>query len=376
MTEINTLTEIANTNYERLKAGNLDNLASLTLVICSYERAYYLTRQVTFWWKFPCSILIADGSKVKNEQVSQLCQLRSETAKYFHMPKAPLLERLNRLSKSIDTDYAMMLADDDLMLPRGVSELIDGFTNNEVVGVAGKSLSFEFSPQKKISYKLAYSFAQGQLTGSQADRTLRSLDPYTGICTYAVYRSGAWSASWGNYTRSSWSSSAVTEIRQTLIAASLGNILFKDILYWMLSAEEPPVDTADSKRTVSFRDWYKAINGINPEELDAFENELRKYWPGDTGLEVVKSALNGYMNNRPEKKSDRIAHFLSLARFLLNFLKKSDLVLFLWLTVRGNLFGSDLPKFAKKADLSQSEVRIVDLASKFLVDFDRVGRGS
>ena len=144
----------------------------------------------------------------------------------------------------------------------------------------------------------------------------------------------------------------------------------------MLSAEQPPVDTADSKRTVSFRDWYKAINGINPEELDAFENELRKYWPGDTGLEVVKSALNGYMNNRPEKKSDRIAHFLSLGRFLLNFLKKSDLVLFLWLTVRGNLFGSDLRKFAKKADLSQSEVRIVDLASKFLVDFDRVGRGS
>lgn len=115
------------------------NLVDLTVIFLTKNRNNYLVRNLKRWSQTNAKIIVMDGSSESN---SDLILSLLPNVKYFHNNNS-VEQRLYFASQIINTKYAMMASDDDLLIFEGVDSCIRELENNpDLVSVVGKPLGF------------------------------------------------------------------------------------------------------------------------------------------------------------------------------------------------------------------------------------------
>jgi len=94
-----------------------------------------------FWSGLEPTVIILDGSenRIQEEIITSL----SDNIKYYHLPIS-LHARLNKGLKFIQTEYAVMLNDDEFFLPSGLESCILEIENSDIGACSGRSIIFDY----------------------------------------------------------------------------------------------------------------------------------------------------------------------------------------------------------------------------------------
>ena len=119
-------------DFVKLEEQNLylSDLSDLTIVIPTYNRQTYLTRQIMYLSHYSVKLIIVDGS---NEKISEkfINELKfCKDFEYIHSTEKSYVERIKFATKKVQTNFAMCLAEDDFLVFTGVNKAINVLKND------------------------------------------------------------------------------------------------------------------------------------------------------------------------------------------------------------------------------------------------------
>lgn len=93
---------------------------NLTIIIPSRNRPTYLSRAIAYFAGFSeVEILVCDSSNMPYSQ-----EIPSNV-KYFHSPNITFVQKIQRVLTHIKTDYVVLCADDDFLIPKALKECVE-----------------------------------------------------------------------------------------------------------------------------------------------------------------------------------------------------------------------------------------------------------
>jgi len=217
------------------------SLAQLTIVIPCYERQDFLIRQFAYWRDTSVMIIVVDGSAQPLSTLLCATLSKLENVTYIHSTVS-MMERLQLASNLIKTRYAVLLGDDEFLLPSGLHSAIGKLENDaELVACIGQSLAFFPSEEgQRCTYGPGYPHHQYFVNHDTAQNRMNAaMSDYRAASCYAVLRTPVWRKSWGQMQN--WSSPYVGEIQQGLTTYIWGKLATVDEVYWMRSNENRPI---------------------------------------------------------------------------------------------------------------------------------------
>ena len=227
----------------------------LTVVILSRSRPDYLARQLAYWARVPARVLIMDGS---DEPLGSATWELAESlghVDYRYRP-ASIPERLREAADALETEYAVMLGDDEFHLPHGLSTAIQRLDEDPfLAGCIGQSLYHRLMGSGTTAvFERAYPhWRYSRREPNPIDRFNAAFDPYTPATPYAVLRRNVWRDSWGRLE--DWSCPAAMEVQQAMVVLAHGHVEAIDAVQWLRSFENERVD--DSARKLTFVPWLR-----------------------------------------------------------------------------------------------------------------------
>jgi glycosyltransferase domain-containing protein len=93
----------------------------ITLLVPTHNRHHYLDRILSYYKDFEINVLVADSS----EKEYELGKLVSKTICYHHFPGVNLPQKLAMALKKVNTEFVVMCADDDFIVPNGILACLD-----------------------------------------------------------------------------------------------------------------------------------------------------------------------------------------------------------------------------------------------------------
>ena len=100
----------------------MPDLSDLTIIIISYKRRNYALRSLKYWSGKGVRVHLLDGSA---ESIPEnLLQGLEENITYHHLYKS-LFERLRIGPELVETEYSILLGDDEFFLPSALQACID-----------------------------------------------------------------------------------------------------------------------------------------------------------------------------------------------------------------------------------------------------------
>jgi glycosyltransferase domain-containing protein len=156
----------------------------ITILVPTKNRPKYIQRLVGYVQHLPFQFIIGDTSSspslVLNKDLTNIT--------YHHLPGLHFTDKINFLISKVNTPYCMLCADDDFLIPDGISQCIQFLEANEdYVCCTGRTLSF-LQIQNQVVLKEIYSnaaFAQKHTEVEQ--RLIHYFNPYRPIY-YAVHQ--------------------------------------------------------------------------------------------------------------------------------------------------------------------------------------------
>jgi len=116
-------------------------ISDCTILIFTYERPDFLRRALSYWSECDVKIIVADGSEGAAPSVP-------DNVLYLHCPGATITERIITLANSVDTKYAVYVADDDFIgfeaLERSVKFLKENYGYSSVQGLYTKFWTLKY----------------------------------------------------------------------------------------------------------------------------------------------------------------------------------------------------------------------------------------
>lgn len=231
----------------------MSRLGDLTIVIPSFGRQDFLTRQISYWSASEVNLLILDGS----EKAMPLGSLPSRV-NYVHMP-TDFFQRMQAAADCVTTPYVALLGDDDLYLPSGLEACIEHLERERRdVGAVGRAMYFfEQEGQVFVSEKNPESSNYPPTVMTGLDRLRDYYHPgKIGAIAYGVFRATSWKDAIRATYASRYSCGYVydTFLRTTLTYA--GNVSVVESVTWLCSGENPPiVDSSSFNRKLDLIDW-------------------------------------------------------------------------------------------------------------------------
>lgn len=268
---------------KEMNEARVDSLMKkLTLVIPSYNRPDYLIRNMSYWSGRGPIVHILDGSEHPIE--SSLLHEFDKNIKYHHIP-TPLEHRINEACGLIETEYASLLADDELFIPSTLQSSIEELEENpELVSCMGRCMSFYWengsvygNPQYPRMKNLSIS------DNSPEERMLRHMQNYVPSSIYSVVRSNIWKTAFKQHNEFQTSVLAIWELQVEISICYLGKTKIIPKLHWLRSMENQSVH-----RALGFRDWWDSKKFRAEQEI--FFRRLAKTLSATDGREF-KSVL-------------------------------------------------------------------------------------
>jgi len=218
----------------------------VTVVIPTNNRPTYLKRALDYWSKLSMNILVADSSTVKYTQTIL------KDIKYFHYPHWSFNEKMVDILNKIDTEYAVLCADDDFITRVGLQKSVEFLDNNNDYVIAhGKYILFNQSKKNysTLIWRSIYS-ANSIENNLPSERLFEHLAYYSIPTSYAVHRTSIFKSIWKSAFKNT-DDVRFGELLPTLLTLIYGKMKILDILY---SAREYNVSSTShtSKRLFDF----------------------------------------------------------------------------------------------------------------------------
>ena len=179
-----------------------------TIIIITYNRYPFLLRLLKYFnsYDIPFKLLILDSSsdKLEDEELIKLLSQKNVIHKLFDSD----IFFVNKIAKGcefIDTEYAVICADDDFIIPGSIVECIEFLKNNpEFSSAQGINYSFNFTERSNSRFSLMLA-NQWDIYGKQnsgkerASYYLAKQPPYNPF--YAVHKADVFSLIWSESTK-------------------------------------------------------------------------------------------------------------------------------------------------------------------------------
>ncbi len=125
-------------------------LKKITLITISRNRHPYLERIIDYYANSAIQVLIADDSKEKYSKV-----LPPNTA-YYQYSGVPYLFRFDDIIQKVKTPYVVFCADDDFIVPEGISKCVSFLDTNPDYNSAHGQYVFFYHSKNKLFYTPGY----------------------------------------------------------------------------------------------------------------------------------------------------------------------------------------------------------------------------
>jgi glycosyltransferase domain-containing protein len=248
------------------------DLSELTIVMPTFERPFFLLRQIKYLATWKTRIIIVDGSE-KSPTPAVLEMLKSLPHIEYRHIRGSYVERISGVANEISTPFAMCLADDDLYLQMGLLQAIQKLKSNpSAVACMGQSIGLDFRLKKSYFFKYGSNLKEYSVNGkTPKQRILNGFTEYRSATPYAVFRTSIFKKVWR--PREHLSSLETVEYEHAIRTYFYGKLISTDSIYWIRSFEAQPVPSIiDGSRATDFYTW---LNGVKFEsERTAFESRL------------------------------------------------------------------------------------------------------
>ena len=268
-----------------LKVQN--DLSDLTIIIPTYERKFFLIRQIKYLSTWNVNLIIADGSReeLSYKELSELKKFKKFD--YFNNHKS-YVNRVGAVAENIKTKFVMCLADDDFYLKSGVQEAINSLILNEdAIACMGQAVGLDRIFNKYYTFPYGNNLRNyniDQETPSQ--RIEYGLTDYRSVTPYAVFRTPAFKYVW--QTRSDVSCLEVVEYENCIKTLQQGKVITAKAVYWVRSFEAYPIASEiDGTRKTDFREWYTSNKYIN--EINLFKKRVTTSLIGTNKISATES---------------------------------------------------------------------------------------
>ena len=312
-------------------------LSELTIIIPTYNRQRYALRNMILWSGTEATIHVLDGSAVALNE-NQLSKF-SSNIHYHHLPVSFWM-RLAKIDGLVDTEYVVLLGDDDCIIPSAVESCVVELKQNfELIACSGWGIDKCLTPDLIVSSAVLRNNIINYLAGvtgevfleDPIDRMVFHMNPYHPFIIYAVCRSNAWLKTMKLLSDQQFSSGVVSELQFELAMSFYGKSKVINELLFLRSAENP-------SSTIGFElevhDWYMDDRYSN--EVDEFLNITANDLAEGSKLEFdvirkgLKVACNAYMEfcdknyteSNQSLSNKKTLSFLASTRFLKKSIKK------------------------------------------------------
>ena len=294
------------------------DLSDITVVVPSFSRQNYLKRQALYWSQSNAQVLIVDGSP---EAADRSFFDPFDNIRYLHSP-TQLYDRLNQAAAAIETNFAVLLGDDEFHLFSGLwqakkrleEELAAG---RNVVGCAGQSMRVAFDHRaKKARFGLGYDLCGYEIKGEDARHRLsRALSNYRPATCHALLTRECWQMTWGSVQP--WSCTYAFELQQAIATYLLGEFISTQHLCLLRSVELEPVSINNFDRELTFSKWWEGkeyefertefVDGLSKLVID--REEQCSLNARDTIIDAVQAYVRNNLDSRPSALKIFLAGF-------------------------------------------------------------------
>lgn len=270
-----------------IENSGTDDLRRVTVVVPTYSRPASVRRQVAYWGNRGPLLLILDGSSQSMD--SDFLLNLPENVRYVHSATS-FSHRRMIAADHIQTEFAILLPDDEFHLESGLRDCIDYLDKHpDVIGCGGKVLGF-FVEQGEFRAFHGYDdwrrFPDDCRTiHERLNFALPPSKAHKVECS--LFRSDVWKRIFRESYSNQYSCGFTYERLLNLYAAVLGRTELIDSVMWMRSLENPPTHSLDAPRLNrnNFVAW--ATSGDFQPEVDHYfakacsilrsTNELREH---------------------------------------------------------------------------------------------------
>jgi len=253
-------------------------LDNITFVIPTYKRYSHLKRLLKFYnsYNLHSHFLILDSSPFDPQDETLLRMLNAKNVTWKRYDKNIFFARkVSDGCRNISTDYAVLNADDDFIIPGSIEKCIEKLTKNldlsSVYGYYFHHSSYENSKKSKFSIGRIYKGGKGAMQESARDRMVNYLNGGVVPPFYSVQKSNIFKLIWnetGKFT-SMWGLGEILPCCLTLIYGKV------ELLPIFFASREPNdyqfVDNEMSKQWYS-EDRIKKATKCIAQHLSKVEN--------------------------------------------------------------------------------------------------------
>jgi glycosyltransferase domain-containing protein len=274
-------------------------LSKLTIVIPTYNRYKYLLRSMSYWSGKGMTVLVLDGTTdpVEKEFLSHL----ASNIHYHHHP-IPVLDRLKIAVNLVNTEYSVLLGDDEFFLPSGLLACINTIESEGLVSCLGRSLFFFIKEGNLIAEPLNHEAGSPWHPGFRdykifnndpAIRVKNHMNPYLSTGCFSVTKTDVWKINLLALAQSQNNAPSSSEIAFELCMAYQGKSRVINSLTWFRGGELPNQLAGTSY--LEFNEWYEDPNYKEEVHsyIDNVVNALLPVSKGHTKTEIYKIIQSG-----------------------------------------------------------------------------------
>ena len=286
----------------------------VTVIIPSKNRPEFLRRSILFWSKHLFPVIVADGSD--EPQSECFIDQYTDHIKYIHS-KSPLPKRLEIAASLVDTEYCILLSDDEFYLPKALLECVVFLDNNhEYIAAGGVAVGFRPGSTGLLGFeKYSNWLGRERIEPSPRDRVIAHMASYANYLSVSVTRSDIWKSIARLYASREIPIFALWELEMNLILSYGGKSkVLNNLMLFRSYGEGVPIRNnipslstknalCDVWQSDNQLELKKAFLSIVSDAFDEFSHLEPN--PGSTKL-VVEDAINAYcqcQNSKPQTKN-------------------------------------------------------------------------
>jgi glycosyltransferase domain-containing protein len=251
-----------------------DGLSNLTIIMPTFKRHDYVIRLIVYLSAFKVNLIIVDGSpEAIDRRISSA--LASVPRFRYHHRATSLPERIQFANQFVETEFVMLMADDDFYLPTGLLSAMTMLADSSTaVACMGQSIGLDVE-----SSGVAYFFPYGESLQNYSvqhdtpiERVRIGIRNYRSAASYAVFKANGFASIWKDIESSSCPEHL--EYEHAIRTYLEGGLVTVNETYWVRSFECDPVASAiDGNRANDFTTWY--TSAVFAEEKNKFSVRLK-----------------------------------------------------------------------------------------------------
>jgi glycosyltransferase domain-containing protein len=248
-------------------------LKDLTVVILSRGREEILRKTLSYWSNKEVRVLVLHNSvdPLSNNDIPRNVQYVVQTISYG--------QRCGYAAKYLNTKYAILSADDEVLLPSALEDFVDTLEHDgDLVSIGGSVIAIgKYGPRTTGTH--CYHNMNGYVNreNTALERLTEHFDvnkPWRGGAMYRVMKSDTFLEMMKLFSLiSSFSTPYIYEVSGEIFINSAGKSKYVHELYWIRNWINEPVRHKNWNRNLYFSSWF--TNSENEGEVSAWREILQ-----------------------------------------------------------------------------------------------------